>query len=595
MTTPKPPPPRPRPATALAAAILLAALVVAAFWPTLRNGWVDWDDAENYLANFHYRGLGPDQLLWAATTYHVGVYQPMSWVVCGAEYLLFGMDARGYHLFSLILHAVNSGLLFVLVRRLVSRGRPDLRAEAPGLLDLGALLATALFAVHPLRVEVVAWNSCQQYLLATFFSILAVLAYLRADPGRRRHAGAWLAASWCLLMLGILSKAAAIGVAAALVVLDAYPLRRLGGGPGRWLGPRALWVWAEKVPFAAMAAYFSVLAVRAKNHNHTLMSISEYGLAPRGASELQRVLLSLQDVPADGPLHQLLPARPLRLVSVARVADDPRVPARHRGHGDRLEERHAGVGGVLGGVHRASGQLRRGAGSATSTPPIATATSPRSPGGAPGRRLRDPGPATGPEGGPGRRRRGPGRRALGPLAAADPDLVRLGEPGHPGPGQPCVPAARGPDCPGPDPRGGERAQAEALYREALRLDPRCRPAHVSLGLLRLDQDKVPEAVAEFSEAVRLRPNEAEPHNNLGAALGRLGRLDDAVAEFSEALRLEPNFAPARANLLKAAAARERPNSVTPPSSSEESHVPEPSPGDGEGDGGNQRLVLLCRR
>ncbi len=100
--------------------------------------------------------------------------------------------------------------------------------------------------------------------------MLAVLAYLRAvgeGPAPRRG---WLAGSLALTAAAMLCKAAAVGLPAVLLILDVYPLRRLGGGPGRWLGPAARRVWLEKLPFVALGLVFLGLAVAAKADAHSL-------------------------------------------------------------------------------------------------------------------------------------------------------------------------------------------------------------------------------------------------------------------------------------------------------------------------------------
>src|SRR6185312_6623182 len=88
-------------------AVPLILLVAVAFLPALDNGFVDWDDELNFLKNSQYRGLGWPQVRWAWTTFHLGVYQPLAWLLLEAQYVIFRLDARGYHLVSLLLHAVN--------------------------------------------------------------------------------------------------------------------------------------------------------------------------------------------------------------------------------------------------------------------------------------------------------------------------------------------------------------------------------------------------------------------------------------------------------------------------------------------------------
>ena len=169
-------------------AVPLVLIVIAAFIPALDNGFVNWDDDKNFLDNPYYRGLGADQVKWAWTTFWVGVYQPLAWLLFEAQYVVWKLDPRGYHLTSLILHAANAVVLYVLTVTVLVRCRPDSLRERPVDVPPGAGLATALFAVHPLRVEAVAWASCQPYLPCALFSMLAVLAYLRAfriDPSPR--------------------------------------------------------------------------------------------------------------------------------------------------------------------------------------------------------------------------------------------------------------------------------------------------------------------------------------------------------------------------------------------------------------------------
>jgi protein O-mannosyl-transferase len=262
-------------------AILLVLLVVAAFLPILGNDFIDWDDEANFLRNPDYRGLGAEQVKWAWSTFLLGVYQPLAWLLLEAQFVACGLDARGYHLISLLLHAANAAVLYVLTMALLVRCRPDPFLQSPWACALGAGLATALFAVHPLRVEPVAWASCQPYLPCALFFMLAILAYLRAvgtGPSTRRG---WLAGSLVLSAAALLSKAAAVSLPAVLLILDVYPLRRLGGGPGRWLGPSARRVWLEKVPFIAVSLAFMAIAVAAKAHARSVTPLEHDGVLAR--------------------------------------------------------------------------------------------------------------------------------------------------------------------------------------------------------------------------------------------------------------------------------------------------------------------------
>src|SRR4051794_20253387 len=161
--------------------VLLILAAFWAFWPILDNDFVAWDDDKNFLANPWYRGLGKSNLAWAWTTFHLGVYQPLAWMLFGLQFVVFGLDPRGYHLTSLLLHTCVGLGLYSLSLALLARVQPDFPRRS---IEIASMLATAFYVVHPLRVEAVAWVSCQGYLSCALFSIFAVLAYERtARPG----------------------------------------------------------------------------------------------------------------------------------------------------------------------------------------------------------------------------------------------------------------------------------------------------------------------------------------------------------------------------------------------------------------------------
>src|SRR6059036_2215391 len=133
---------------------LIALVTFAAFLPVLQNQFVDWDDQRNFLDNHHYRGLGWTHLRWMWTT-HLGHYIPLTWMTFGLDYLLWGMNPVGYHLTNLLLHVANVVTFYFVAARLLQAARPSTTSVAG--LRLGAAVAALLFAVHPLRMESVAW------------------------------------------------------------------------------------------------------------------------------------------------------------------------------------------------------------------------------------------------------------------------------------------------------------------------------------------------------------------------------------------------------------------------------------------------------
>ena len=238
-----------------------------------------------------------------ATTYHLGVYQPLSWLVLAVQYSLFGMSAGPYHAVSLLFHALTVVVLFFVARRVLvlmlatlwnSATADD--AEQPGsawfrphrMLDVAAAIAALLFAVHPLRVEAVAWLSCQPYTLCAMMFLLCVYTYLlaherttSAEEGDTANRGSvrmgYLLLSILFALLALLAKAPAVTIPGVLVVIDLFVLRRMGGE--RSSGGRTWWVYIEKCIFVLVALPFAYAAAQAKAD--VTMSAGDWELLPR--------------------------------------------------------------------------------------------------------------------------------------------------------------------------------------------------------------------------------------------------------------------------------------------------------------------------
>jgi protein O-mannosyl-transferase len=238
--------------------LVLMAATVAAFAPALRGGFLNWDDDRNFVENPAYRGVGLAQMRWAWGTYHLGVWQPLAWILLGIEYVLFGLNPAGYHAVSIVLHGLNAVLVYLLARTFISRA-----ARPSWLVDLGAACAALVFAIHPLRVEAVAWISCQPYLPAISLYLFAVWVYVTGEWTTR--SGQWraLLLALVLYMLALGFKAVAVSLPGVLLLLDWYPL-------GRMRSVREfLRRVAEKLPFLAVAAITSVWAMQAKDFTNS--------------------------------------------------------------------------------------------------------------------------------------------------------------------------------------------------------------------------------------------------------------------------------------------------------------------------------------
>jgi len=196
--------------------VLLAALVLAVFSPTLRYDFAPLDDDVNRLFNPH---LGPPTLArleWALTDpSYTRRYQPLGWITDSVVSTVSGISPWGYHGLNVVLHALNAVLLFRLLCQLLTRLAPATPRSAPGdWLLFAPLLSAAWWALNPLRVEIVAWCSGLPVNLAMTFVLLALGWHLRDDsPGRR-----WLAGG--AFALGLLSYPVGMGATAFFPLLD---------------------------------------------------------------------------------------------------------------------------------------------------------------------------------------------------------------------------------------------------------------------------------------------------------------------------------------------------------------------------------------
>lgn len=220
---------------------VVALVTFLAFAPALQAGFVNWDDDVNLVHNPHFRGLGLENLRWAFTTRLMGPWQPLSWISLGLDHELWGMDPRGYHLTNVLLHCAGAVMVYFVGIELLRRFfGPGVRAAAA----VGALL----FAIHPLRVESVAWITERRDVLSGVFFFASVLVWLRAhDEAARRPALTVAGLSYALLALPVLGFAQSGGQLAA----DRYSY--LPCVPFALLGAAAVARWRRAWPVAALA------------------------------------------------------------------------------------------------------------------------------------------------------------------------------------------------------------------------------------------------------------------------------------------------------------------------------------------------------
>jgi protein O-mannosyl-transferase len=253
----------------------LSAVTILAYWPTFSNGFVNYDD-DGYVTQNHaiQQGLSLANVAWAFRATVMANWHPLTWLSHMADVQFFANHASGHHATSLMLHVVNVLLLFFLVR------------AATGFLWRSAAVS-ALFALHPLNVESVAWISERKTLLCTFFMFLCLLAYGRyvRKPGVSRYLLVAL-----LFALGLASKPMIITLPFALLLLDYWPLNRLPvpDNPENRklfvakLGPLLL----EKFPLFLLCAASAYITVFAQGHSHAVASVVDMPLRARVGNAL---------------------------------------------------------------------------------------------------------------------------------------------------------------------------------------------------------------------------------------------------------------------------------------------------------------------
>src|SRR5437899_986658 len=488
--------------------VLIALVTFAAFLPTLNNQFVDWDDQRNFLENPHYRGLAWTHLRWMWTT-HLGHYIPLTWMTLGLDYLLWGMNPVGYHLTSLLLHAANAVVFFFVVRRILTRALPSL-SERGHALAVSAGFAALVFAIHPLRVESVAWVTERRDVLSGLFYLVTILVYLRACEGEKRgRRWYWLAVA--TFVCALLSKAIVVNLPIVLLILDVYPLRRLGGAVG-WWSEAARRIYIEKIPFVLLAAAASAIAIMAQLSHHTMVSVVQLSALGRLAVSVYGVSFYLWKTVAPvslSPLYELPPtvspwAPPFLLsyglvVAITAIAlafrrRVPGLPAALLAYvvillpvlglfqsGPQIAaDRYTYLAGLGWALLTGAGLL-----SCWRT-----------------KRFLIPGCAV---------------CVVVGLGVLTWNQVQIWH------------------------------DSERLWTHVLAIDPQSSIAENNLGIVRADQKKRAEAIEHYQRALQIRPEYAQAHYNLGVALAQQGKPAEAIEHYRQALRIKPDDALAHNN------------------------------------------------
>jgi tetratricopeptide (TPR) repeat protein len=532
---------------------------VALYAPVARFDFVNFDDPEYVTRNTHVRdGLTPSGLEWALTSGEAANWFPVTRLSHMLDSQLFGLRAGLHHLTSVFCHALAAVLLFAFLVRATHARWPS-------------AWVAFLFALHPLHVESVAWVAERKDVLCAFFWFLALWAYVRyaERPGRGRYLTVLL-----LFCLGLMSKPMIVTLPFLLLVLDAWPLRRLSRAAVR-----------EKIPFFALAAASAIVTFLVQQSSGAVKEIARLPIGLRIENALVSCAIYCLKTVWPSKLAVFYPypaayewwmvaaaalaiavitALVLRwfrrapylaagwiwfLIALAPVIGLVQVGAQARadrymyipmvglaimlawGAADLARRwpairRPAGVaaiGACLAAAAVSAAQIQHWKNSETLFQHALDVTTDNY---LAEHNLGSYLLATGrlPE-------------AIAHLEAA----LRIRPESAPARSDLASALAQTP---------GRLPEAIAQYRAALRLLPDSAVLHHNLAsALAKFPDRLPEAIAEYQAALRIDPGYAEAHNNLGLALaGVPGRLPEAIAEYQTALRLQPDFAEAHYNL-----------------------------------------------
>lgn len=239
---------------------------LALYNPVNRHPFVNYDDDRYITENPHvHNGLTWPTITWAFTATEQGNWHPLTWLSHALDYQLFHQNPAGHHFTSLLIHAANAVLLFLFLMYATRRLGPS-------------LFVAALFALHPINVESVAWVAERKNVLCTFFFFATLIAYCwyARQPDWRRYlvfAG--------LFLLGLMSKPMVITLPFVLLLLDYWPLGRIRGGRADATAAPLSKLVVEKLPLIALSAASAVITMQAQRAGGAMRSTAQFSLAVR--------------------------------------------------------------------------------------------------------------------------------------------------------------------------------------------------------------------------------------------------------------------------------------------------------------------------
>lgn len=578
---------------AVAAGVLIAVAVSLVYARTAHFGFVSLDDTSYVVRNPHvHQGLTLEGMRWAFTEVHAANWHPLTWLSHMLDYEFYGLNAGGHHLTSVGLHLLNSILLFAVLLRMTGR-------------VWRSAFVAAVFAVHPLQAESVAWIAERKSVLSGAFWMLTMLAYLRYS--KKQSAGRY-ALMLAAFALGLMAKSVLVTLPLVLLMLDWWPLERLqetdngeqtgrgipltptlsrkgrGGVPAPGLQSLAPLV-LEKLPMVALVLIVAAVTVTAQGEGGMTRSLAQYPLGVRLANASVAYVAYLEKMvwpsglcqmyihPGNSlPVWQVAGSAVLLLaVSVLAVLARRRAPYVTVGWlwylvtlvpmigivqvgPQAMADRYAylpmigvlmvaawGAPELLGKFPRASVPL-----AVLSVAAFAACAWVQV------GYWRDAGTMF---------------ERVVRISNEDPRIITsftgsMADAGKTGEAarvlrKLSIPAKTLTMVGAVLARSDRSEAAAALYREAIRKDPGLALAHSNLATALARQGQMEEAESEYRTAIQLHPDYAEAYHGLGVLLLSQEKFDAAIAEFRKALAADPNLGPTHLRLAGALAARGR--------------------------------------
>jgi Flp pilus assembly protein TadD len=485
-----------------ALALILVTLFV--YWPATTHDFLNYDDQDYVASNDQVqKGLTAASIKWAFAHPVVGNWLPLTMMSHMLDCQWYGLKPWGHHLTSILLHALNTALVFLFLCRIT------------GAL-WRSLAVAALFGLHPLHVESVAWVAERKDVLSTFFGLLCLLAYagyaqkikLQNPPQKMINPASlnyWLALLF--LALGLMSKPMLVTMPFVLLLLDYWPLRRFNPSTIKFL-------LLEKIPFFLLAAAASVATWLIQQRGGLMQSVQDLPPGFRFENALIAYCRYLGKLfwPADltvfYPYPGHWPVGQVLLAGLALVGITAFVFAQR----ERYPFLLVGWLWFCGTLVPVIGLVQVGAQSLadryTYIPSVGL--------------------------------------FVAVVWGAYALLKRI-------PQHPIALATAGClviiTCTGMTRQQlGYWQNNETLYRHALAVSDKNYLAYHNLGIALYKKGDIDGAISEYEQALSIHPDYPVAHYDLGTALGMKGRTQDAIAEFQQAIRLQPDYADAYSNL-----------------------------------------------